>query len=190
MSWAALIARHSKSSSGSSVRASRLLENTATASLVSINPVKKQTQVDYIVFCSNCRIDAKGYICRISRTHTKNLPFSLDSALPCFAAFGEQTSRLLLERFQQGLPHSAIGDHVDKLIMSSVGSAWTRLYDSVRFLTVPLNKRTPTLTMACFPVSILLAVDLIGVLRYMNIMPAIPMLLSMLRNRRRIRTNP
>ncbi|KAF9520910.1 hypothetical protein BS47DRAFT_1370329 [Hydnum rufescens UP504] len=56
-----------------------------------------------------------------------------DSTLPCFSAFGEQTSQLLRDRFQQGLPHSVVGDHVDRLIMSSMGSAWTRLYDSFQY---------------------------------------------------------
>jgi hypothetical protein len=60
-----------------------------------------------------------------------------DSTLPCFAAFGEQTAQILRDRFQQALPHSAIGDHVDRLIMSSMGSNWTRLYDSVRIASIP-----------------------------------------------------
>lgn len=33
------------------------------------------------------------------------------------------------------MPHSMIGDHVEKLIAASLGSAWTRLYDSVSILT-------------------------------------------------------
>ncbi|KAF8333998.1 kinase-like domain-containing protein [Cantharellus anzutake] len=56
-----------------------------------------------------------------------------DSSLDCFATFGEQTSVYLRERFQQNIPHSAVGDYVDKLIVNSMGSAWTRLYDSVSF---------------------------------------------------------
>jgi len=56
-----------------------------------------------------------------------------DSTLPCFAAFGEQTAQMLRDRFQQALPHSAIGDYVDRLIMSSMGSNWTRLYDSFQY---------------------------------------------------------
>jgi len=32
------------------------------------------------------------------------------------------------------MPHSMIGDHVEKLIAVSLGSAWTRLYDSVSIL--------------------------------------------------------
>lgn len=65
--------------------------------------------------------------------------YFVDSTLPCFAAFGEQTGQLLRDRFQQALPTSAIGDHVDRLIMSSIGSNWTRLYDSVSALQ-PLTK--------------------------------------------------
>lgn len=56
----------------------------------------------------------------------------LDSALPCFAAFGEQTAENLRDRFQPALTHSLVGEYVDRLIMTSMGSAWTRLYDSVR----------------------------------------------------------
>jgi len=56
-----------------------------------------------------------------------------DSTLPCFAVLGEQTAAALRERFAQGLPHSAVADHVDRLIMSSMGSNWTRLYDSFQY---------------------------------------------------------
>lgn len=54
-----------------------------------------------------------------------------DSSMPCFAALGEQTAVQLRERFQQGLTHSLVAEHVDKLIETSLGSSWTRLYDSV-----------------------------------------------------------
>ncbi|TFY82621.1 hypothetical protein EWM64_g1386 [Hericium alpestre] len=56
-----------------------------------------------------------------------------DSALPCFAAFGEQTAVQLRERFQQALTHSFVAEHVDKLIDTSLGSHWTRLYDSYQY---------------------------------------------------------
>ena len=56
----------------------------------------------------------------------------LDSTLPCFAALGEQTANQLRERFQQGLTQSAVEEHVQRLIDTSLGSNWTRLYDSVR----------------------------------------------------------
>ncbi|KAG6818102.1 hypothetical protein H0H87_000006 [Tephrocybe sp. NHM501043] len=54
----------------------------------------------------------------------------INSALPCFAAFGEQTSVQLRDRFQPTLTHSLVGNYVDKLIDTSLGSHWTRLYDS------------------------------------------------------------
>lgn len=54
-----------------------------------------------------------------------------DSTLPCFAAFGDQTANQLRERFQPALTHSLVGEYVDRLIDSSLGSNWTRLYDSV-----------------------------------------------------------
>ena len=62
------------------------------------------------------------------------MAFYIDSALPCFAAFGEQTANLLRDRFQPALTHSLVGDYVNGLVDSSLGSSWTRLYDSVSFL--------------------------------------------------------
>ncbi|THH16349.1 hypothetical protein EW146_g4282 [Bondarzewia mesenterica] len=56
-----------------------------------------------------------------------------DSTLPCFAAFGEQTAVQLRERFQQALTHSLVEEHVDRLIDTSLGSHWTRLYDSYQY---------------------------------------------------------
>lgn len=62
----------------------------------------------------------------------------LDSALPCFAAFGEQTANQLRERFQPAMTHSLVAEYVDRLIDSSLGSHWTRLYDSVRRVLLPI----------------------------------------------------
>ncbi|TFK42568.1 kinase-like domain-containing protein [Crucibulum laeve] len=56
-----------------------------------------------------------------------------DSALPCFAASGDQTANQLRDRFQPTLTHSLVGDYVDRLIDSSLGSHWTRLYDSYQY---------------------------------------------------------
>jgi len=56
-----------------------------------------------------------------------------DSALPCFATLGEQTAQNLRDRFQPALTHSLVGEYVERLIMTSVGSAWTRLYDSYQY---------------------------------------------------------
>ena len=56
----------------------------------------------------------------------------LESALPCFAALGEQTGQQLRDRFQPKLSQQAASELIDRLIMSSLGSNWTRLYDSVR----------------------------------------------------------
>jgi len=54
-----------------------------------------------------------------------------DSTLPCFVMYGEQTAQHLRDRFQPTLTHSLIGEYVDRLIDTSLGSNWTRLYDSV-----------------------------------------------------------
>ncbi|KAF9464718.1 kinase-like protein [Collybia nuda] len=56
-----------------------------------------------------------------------------DSSLPCFASMGEQTASQLRDRFQPALTHSMIGGYVDRLIDNSVGSHWTRLYDSFQY---------------------------------------------------------
>jgi hypothetical protein len=45
----------------------------------------------------------------------------------------------LRERFQQALTHSLVVEHVDKLIDTSLGSTWTRLYDSVSAQCHPLS---------------------------------------------------
>lgn len=58
----------------------------------------------------------------------------IDSTLPCFAAFGVQTANQLRDRFQPALTHSLVGGYVDRLIDSSLGSHWTRLYDSVSYV--------------------------------------------------------
>jgi hypothetical protein len=60
-----------------------------------------------------------------------------DSSFPCFAALGEQTAAQLRERFQPTLTHSLVGEHCERLIESSVGSNWTRLYDSVSTFMIP-----------------------------------------------------
>ncbi|KIK57812.1 hypothetical protein GYMLUDRAFT_46010 [Collybiopsis luxurians FD-317 M1] len=56
-----------------------------------------------------------------------------DSTLPCFAAFGDQTAAQLRDRFQPALTHSLVGELVDRLIDTSLGSHWTRLYDSYQY---------------------------------------------------------
>ncbi|KZV80306.1 kinase-like protein [Exidia glandulosa HHB12029] len=56
-----------------------------------------------------------------------------DSALPCFAPYGEQTAQHLRDRFQPSLKNVSMSDHVERLIVSSLGSAWTRLYDSFQY---------------------------------------------------------
>lgn len=38
---------------------------------------------------------------------------------------------MVRERFQPALTHSLVAEHVDRLIDTSLGSHWTRLYDSV-----------------------------------------------------------
>ncbi|KAF7363461.1 Phosphatidylinositol 4-kinase [Mycena sanguinolenta] len=56
-----------------------------------------------------------------------------DSTLPCFAAFGEQTASHLRDRLQPAMTHSLVGEYVDRLIDNSLGSSWTRLYDSYQY---------------------------------------------------------
>ncbi|TEB31287.1 kinase-like protein [Coprinellus micaceus] len=56
-----------------------------------------------------------------------------ESALPCFAIYGDQTATQLRDRFQPTLTHSLVGNHVERLITASIGSHWTRLYDSFQY---------------------------------------------------------
>ncbi|KDR81625.1 hypothetical protein GALMADRAFT_239690 [Galerina marginata CBS 339.88] len=56
-----------------------------------------------------------------------------DSMFPCFAVSGDQTANQLRDRFQPTLTHALIGDYVNRLIDSSLGSHWTRLYDSYQY---------------------------------------------------------
>lgn len=46
--------------------------------------------------------------------------------------YGDQTSTHLRERFQLGLTAQAVDAYVERLILNSVGSSWTKLYDTVR----------------------------------------------------------
>lgn len=71
-------------------------------------------------------------------TFGSRISLRVDSTLPCFAAFGEQTAQRLRDRFQPTLTHSLVGEHVEKLIAASMDSAWTKLYDSVSETPFPL----------------------------------------------------
>lgn len=75
---------------------------------------------------SSCKKGEHDYI-----SHSTVTNDAADSTMPCFAAFGDQTAAQLRERFQQALTHSLVAEHVDRLIDTSLGSNWTRLYDSV-----------------------------------------------------------
>ncbi|KAJ9474325.1 Phosphatidylinositol 4-kinase PIK1 [Pseudozyma hubeiensis] len=57
-----------------------------------------------------------------------------DSRLPCFA-LGDLTAGNLRDRFQLGLSATQCDEFVDRLILSSAGSAFTRLYDMYQRLT-------------------------------------------------------
>jgi len=57
----------------------------------------------------------------------------LDSKLDCFALFGTQTAHHLRERFALGLTTSAVDVYLERLIVSSTGSNYTRLYDTFQY---------------------------------------------------------
>ncbi|SPO24141.1 related to PIK1 - phosphatidylinositol 4-kinase [Ustilago trichophora] len=57
-----------------------------------------------------------------------------DSKLPCFA-LGDLTAGNLRDRFQLALSQTQCDEFVDRLILSSAGSAFTRLYDMYQRLT-------------------------------------------------------
>ncbi|ODN77738.1 hypothetical protein L202_04877 [Cryptococcus amylolentus CBS 6039] len=56
-----------------------------------------------------------------------------NSRLDCFVLFGEQTSAHFRERFQLGLTTQAVDAYMDRLIVSSTGSNYTRLYDTFQY---------------------------------------------------------
>ncbi|WVQ95225.1 hypothetical protein IAU59_002320 [Kwoniella sp. CBS 9459] len=56
-----------------------------------------------------------------------------NSKLDCFILFGEQTSTHFRERFQLGLTTQAVDAYLDRLIVSSTGSNYTRLYDTFQY---------------------------------------------------------
>ncbi|KAF8964699.1 kinase-like domain-containing protein [Flammula alnicola] len=56
-----------------------------------------------------------------------------DSMLPCFAVSGDQTANHLRDRFQPTLTHALTSEYINRLIDSSLGSHWTRLYDSYQY---------------------------------------------------------
>ncbi|WWD02071.1 hypothetical protein V865_000109 [Kwoniella europaea PYCC6329] len=56
-----------------------------------------------------------------------------NSKLDCFTLFGEQTSTHFRERFQLGLTTHAVDSYLERLIVSSTGSNYTRLYDTFQY---------------------------------------------------------
>jgi phosphatidylinositol 4-kinase len=56
-----------------------------------------------------------------------------DSKLDCFTLFGDQTSAHLRERFALGLTTSAVDAYLERLIVTSTGSNYTRLYDTFQY---------------------------------------------------------
>ena len=87
---------------------------------------------------STCRAYAEGQVIHSSITqliYFWSTLMSADSTLPCFMVSGGQSANQLRDRFQPTLTHAFIGEHINRLIDSSLGSHWTRLYDSVRSTT-------------------------------------------------------
>jgi phosphatidylinositol 4-kinase len=56
-----------------------------------------------------------------------------DSRLDCFVLFGEQTALHFRERFALGLTTAAVDAHLERLIVSSTGSNYTRMYDTFQY---------------------------------------------------------
>lgn len=67
-----------------------------------------------------------------SADHLSLQIFKTDSKLPCFA-LGEMTATYLRDRFQLALSQSQCDDFVDRLILGSVNSTFTRLYDQYQY---------------------------------------------------------
>ncbi|ORX34569.1 kinase-like domain-containing protein [Kockovaella imperatae] len=56
-----------------------------------------------------------------------------DSKLDCFALFGPQTTAMFRDRFALGLTTSAVDAYLERLIVTSTGSNYTRLYDTFQY---------------------------------------------------------
>ncbi|RSH90569.1 Phosphatidylinositol 4-kinase pik1alpha (PI4-kinase)(PtdIns-4-kinase) [Saitozyma podzolica] len=56
-----------------------------------------------------------------------------NSKLDCFTLFGDQTSAHFRERFALGLTTSAVDAYLERLIVTSTGSNYTRLYDTFQY---------------------------------------------------------
>jgi phosphatidylinositol 4-kinase len=56
-----------------------------------------------------------------------------DSKLDCFLLFGEHTVTHFRERFALGLTTAAVDAYLERLIVSSAGSNYTRLYDTFQY---------------------------------------------------------
>ena len=56
-----------------------------------------------------------------------------DSKLDCFALFGAQTTNHFRERFALGLTTGAVDTYLERLIVTSTGSNYTRLYDTFQY---------------------------------------------------------
>ncbi|BEI81369.1 hypothetical protein CcaverHIS002_0205290 [Cutaneotrichosporon cavernicola] len=56
-----------------------------------------------------------------------------DSKLDCFLLFGEHTVTHFRERFALGLTTAAVDAYLERLILSSAGSNYTRLYDTFQY---------------------------------------------------------
>ena len=79
-----------------------------------------------------------------------------DSSLPCFVALKDQTAQQLRDRFFPRSGQGSTADLAERLIMSSLGSNWTRLYDSVSSHLSRLSK-----VLILLVVSILLAIHFV-----------------------------
>ena len=82
----------------------------------------------------------KGLVCqgfRDVRKHAERIIMMVelmqkDSKLPCFA-LGELTATYLRDRFQLALSQSQCDEFVDRLILNSLNSTFTRLYDQYQY---------------------------------------------------------
>lgn len=63
----------------------------------------------------------------------KTVILRTDSKLDCFALFGDQTAAHFRERFQLGLTTQAVDAYLERLIVTSTGSNYTKLYDTFQY---------------------------------------------------------
>ncbi|RKP39007.1 kinase-like domain-containing protein [Dimargaris cristalligena] len=92
--------------------------------------------VDSVKFAEFRDLMVKGFL--VLRKYAENIILLVDmmqqeSKFPCFASSGPHAVAALRDRFQMSLTEAQVNDFVDKMIISSCCSVYTRLYDTFQY---------------------------------------------------------